>query len=274
MKFGVHHRREGRRAGAEPEQLFVVPRASATRDLRRRAVQAVLRGVRRSQIHRSPRRSRIRSRPMSSTRAPAITPAPAKPRSFTTTCRSRVYDNLIATVRANLAPLFRYYECANGCSGCSEIHQYDTYVPIVAEHRDRHARGTKRSTKSSPRSRRSATNTCATLGDGLRGRWCDRYENKGKRSGAFSSSSYGNPPFILMNYKDDVFADVYTLAHEAGHSMHTWYAQRTQRYQDLRLPDLPRGSREHLQRRAAHASSARGDQRPADARLSHQPADR
>ena len=43
-------------------------------------------------------------------------------------------------------------------------------------------------------------------------------------SGAFSSSSYGNPPYILMNYKADVFSDVYTLAHEAGHSMHTWYA--------------------------------------------------
>ena len=75
-----------------------------------------------------------------------------------------------------------------------------------------------------------------TLGAGLRGRWCDRYENKGKRSGAFSSSSYKNPPFIMMNYKRDVFSDVYTLAHEAGHSMHTWYAQRTQRYQDYNYP--------------------------------------
>ena len=50
--------------------------------------------------------------------------------------------------------------------------------------------------------------------------------NKGKRSGAFSSSSYRAPPYILMNYKEDVFADVYTLAHEAGHSMHSWFARQ------------------------------------------------
>jgi oligoendopeptidase F len=75
------------------------------------------------------------------------------------------------------------------------------------------------------------------LARGLRhDRWCDRYENKGKRSGAFSSSSYGNPPFILMNYKEDVFSDLYTLAHEAGHSMHSWYAQRNQPYQTCNYP--------------------------------------
>jgi oligoendopeptidase F len=65
--------------------------------------------------------------------------------------------------------------------------------------------------------------------------WCD-YESKGKRSGAFSSGSFGAPPYILMNYKSDVFSDVYTLAHEAGHSMHTWFAQRNQLYQDAEYP--------------------------------------
>jgi oligoendopeptidase F len=74
------------------------------------------------------------------------------------------------------------------------------------------------------------------LENGLRGRWCDRYETKGKRSGAFSSGSYGAPPYILMNYKEDVFADVYTLAHEAGHSMHTWFSQKSQKYQDYDYP--------------------------------------
>jgi oligoendopeptidase F len=77
----------------------------------------------------------------------------------------------------------------------------------------------------------------AVLGDGLRGgRWCDRYENKGKRSGAFSYGTYTSPPYIMMNYKSDVFSDVYTLAHEAGHSMHTWYAKRTQSYQNYHYP--------------------------------------
>ena len=78
---------------------------------------------------------------------------------------------------------------------------------------------------------------CSVLENGLRNqRWSDRYESKGKRSGAFSSSSYGNPPFILMNYKEDVFSDVYTLAHEAGHSMHTWYSQRNQSFQNYDYP--------------------------------------
>ena len=74
------------------------------------------------------------------------------------------------------------------------------------------------------------------LESGLRGRWCDRYETKGKRSGAFSSGSYGAPPYILMNYKDDVFSDIYTLAHEAGHSMHTWFSRESQRFQDYEYP--------------------------------------
>ena len=77
----------------------------------------------------------------------------------------------------------------------------------------------------------------AVLDKGLRNeRWCDRYENKGKRSGAFSSSSYGNPPYLLMNYKSDVFSEVYTLAHEAGHSMHSWYSQRNQPFQTYNYP--------------------------------------
>ncbi|MGZ5023722.1 MAG: M3 family oligoendopeptidase, partial [Chthoniobacterales bacterium] len=75
-----------------------------------------------------------------------------------------------------------------------------------------------------------------SLGEGLRGRWCDRYETKGKRSGAFSCGSYRAPPYILMNYKSDVFSDVYTLAHEAGHSMHTWFSQKSQTFQDYDYP--------------------------------------
>jgi oligoendopeptidase F len=75
-----------------------------------------------------------------------------------------------------------------------------------------------------------------TLREGLNSRWVDRYESKDKRSGAFSSSSYGNPPFILMNYKSDVFSDVFTLAHEAGHSMHSWFSQKHQLFQDYGYP--------------------------------------
>jgi oligoendopeptidase F len=76
-----------------------------------------------------------------------------------------------------------------------------------------------------------------TLAYGLReGRWCDRYENKGKRSGAFSYGTFTSPPYIMMNYKSDVFSDVFTLAHEAGHSMHTWYSRKAQVFQNYHYP--------------------------------------
>jgi oligoendopeptidase F len=146
-----------------------------------------------------------------------------------------VYDGLIASVRANLKPLFRYFELRRRVLGLAELHHYDTYAPLVPEVETR---------VTFDQAIEHVIAALAPLGEeyvdvlaeGLRGRWCDRYETKGKRSGAFSSGSYGAPPFILMNYKDDVFADVYTLAHEAGHSMHTWFSQKSQLFQDYEYP--------------------------------------
>jgi oligoendopeptidase F len=146
-----------------------------------------------------------------------------------------VYDNLISTVRSNLAPLFKYYALRKRVLGLNEIHHYDTYVPVVANLETR-TTFDEAIDKVLAALAPLGDEYVSTLGAGLRGRWCDRYESKGKRSGAFSSGSYGNPPYILMNYKADVFSDVYTLAHEAGHSMHTWYAQREQKYQDHDYP--------------------------------------
>ena len=136
-----------------------------------------------------------------------------------------VYDGLIAAVRKNLAPLFRYYELRRRVLGLDELHHYDTYVPLVAEI-DTHISFDEAINDVLASLAPLGANTSRRWATGLRGRWCDRYETKGKRSGAFSSGSYGAPPYILMNYKNDVFSDVYTLAHEAGHSMHTWFAQR------------------------------------------------
>jgi oligoendopeptidase F len=62
---------------------------------------------------------------------------------------------------------------------------------------------------------------CGVLESGLLGRWCDRYPNQGKQSGAFSCGSYDGDPYILINYQPTVLNDVFTLAHEAGHSMHS-----------------------------------------------------
>ena len=142
-----------------------------------------------------------------------------------------VYDNLISTVRANLKPLHTYYEVRRNYLNLDEIHHYDTYVPLVKEIKTDY---------SFDQAIAFVLEALAPLGEeytsslakGLQSGWCDRYENKGKQSGAFSSSSYRNPPYILMNYKDDVFSEVYTLAHEAGHSMHTWFSQKHQLFQD------------------------------------------
>jgi oligoendopeptidase F len=146
-----------------------------------------------------------------------------------------VYDGLIRSVRANLKPLFRYFDLRRRALGLRELHHYDTYVPLVPEIETR---------TSFDQAFEMVFAALAPLGEeyvdilreGLRGRWVDRYESKGKRSGAFSSGSYGAPPYILMNYKEDVFADVYTLAHEAGHSMHSWFAQESQLFQDYEYP--------------------------------------
>ncbi len=146
-----------------------------------------------------------------------------------------VYDALIGSVRQNLAPLFRYYELRQRVLGLDELHPYDTYVPLVAEI-ETDISFDQAITDVLASLAPLGTEYVEALGAGLRGRWCDRYESKGKRSGAFSSGSYGAPPYILMNYKHDVFSDVYILAHEAGHSMHTWIAQRTQLYQNADYP--------------------------------------
>ena len=146
-----------------------------------------------------------------------------------------VYDGLISAVRANFKPLFRYYELRRRVLGLAQLHQYDTYVPLVPEI-ESHVSFDQAAETVLDAFKPLGPEYTAALAEGLRGRWCDRYETKGKRSGAFSSGSFGAPPYILMNYKSDVFSDVYTLAHEAGHSMHTWFAQRTQRFQDYNYP--------------------------------------
>jgi oligoendopeptidase F len=146
-----------------------------------------------------------------------------------------VYDGLISAVRENLAPLFRYYELRRRVLGLDELHHYDTYVPLVPEIESRITFDEAIEAILAAFEPLGPEYTTA-LREGLRGRWCDRYETKGKRSGAFSSGSFGAPPYILMNYKSDVFSDVYTLAHEAGHSMHTWFAQRSRAFQDYNYP--------------------------------------
>ena len=148
----------------------------------------------------------------------------------------RVYENLVSTVRANLGPLQRYHRLRKKHLQLDRLLAADLQVPLVQK--------AQRKTPYADAAR-WVTEACRPLGaeyqtrldQGLtRDRWVDRYENKGKRSGAFSSGCYQSPPYILMNYREDVLGDVYTLAHEAGHSMHTWLSHRAQAFQDAHYP--------------------------------------
>ena len=147
-----------------------------------------------------------------------------------------VYDSLIEAIRSRLPVLHRYYGLRQRVFNLPDLHVYDTYAPLVSAVQsdvpfDEAIEMVLKSLKP------LGSEYTETLGRGLsQERWCDRYENKGKRSGAFSYGTYQGPPYILMNYKADVFSDIYTLAHEAGHSMHTWYARRTQSFQNYHYP--------------------------------------
>src|SRR5881275_2231997 len=146
-----------------------------------------------------------------------------------------VYDGLIDVVRDGIPPLLRYYELRRRVLSVDQLRAFDTYVPLVPEI-ETYVSFDEAINKIIASLAPLGEEYTRTLADGLRGRWCDRYETKGKRSGAFSSSSYHAPPYILMNYKDDVFADLYTLAHEAGHSMHTWFSVKAQLFQNYDYP--------------------------------------
>ncbi len=134
-----------------------------------------------------------------------------------------VYRNLIETVHKNFPVLHRCYELRKKVLKLDELRHYDVYVPLV-----------KNVTVNTPYEQsveicRQALSPLGkeytdTLCNGLLHGWADRYENKGKRSGAFSSGAYTGYPYILLNYKDSVIRDVFTMAHEGGHSMHSWYS--------------------------------------------------
>lgn len=146
---------------------------------------------------------------------------------FSDNMPEKVYDNLVKTVRQNTEPLFRYLDFRREALGLDRLHFYDTYVPIVSD-------------VNFSMSYEEAVDTCvkalAPLGseytnimrEGLLHGWVDRYENRGKRSGAYSSGCYDSHPYILLNYEDENINSLYTLIHEAGHSMHSYYSKKNQ----------------------------------------------
>lgn len=140
-----------------------------------------------------------------------------------------VYTNLIECVHKNLPTLHKYYALRKKVLGLKELHHYDVYVPIV---KDVEMDVPYEQAVEICRNALSPLGTEYTdrLCNGLLNGWADRYENKGKRSGAFSSGTYKGAPFILLNYKSDLLRDVYTMAHEGGHSMHSWYSVHNNPY--------------------------------------------
>lgn len=141
-----------------------------------------------------------------------------------------VYDNLIASVRNNLSAVHHYYDVRRRKMKLRDIHHYDTYVPILSDLSVKHT--WKQAVKIVLKSLVPLGDEyCAVLEKGLTGRWADRYPNQGKQSGAFSCGTYDGDPYILMNYKPEVLDDIFTLTHEAGHSMHSHYSAKHQSFE-------------------------------------------
>lgn len=141
-----------------------------------------------------------------------------------------VYDNLIGSVRDNLPAVHHYYDVRRRKMKLRDIHHYDTYVPILSELNVKHT--WKQAVKIILK---SLTPLGSEYGEilekGLSGRWADRYPNQGKQSGAFSCGTFDGDPYILMNYKPEVLDDVFTLTHEAGHSMHSYFSAKHQSFE-------------------------------------------
>lgn len=143
---------------------------------------------------------------------------------------TQVYHALIKAVNDNIGHLHSYVQLREKIMGVGQLHLYDMYVPLIS------AVDIRMSYKEAEE---IVIESVAPLGmeyqDLLKKgfqeqRWVDRYENKNKRSGAYSSGCYDSMPYILMNYKG-ILRDVFTLAHEAGHSMHSLMSHRHQPYQ-------------------------------------------
>jgi oligoendopeptidase F len=140
----------------------------------------------------------------------------------------KVYDQLIAIVHENLPLLHRYIKLRKKAMGVKELHMYDLYTPFISHTPKKITYDQAKETviKGLAPLGKEYTNT---LQQAFRDGWIDVYENQGKRSGAYSFGTYGTNPFVLMNWQDNM-DNMFTLAHELGHSMHSFYTRKTQPY--------------------------------------------
>ena len=140
----------------------------------------------------------------------------------------KVYDVLIDEVHRNLPLLHRYVKLRGEVLNLDKVHMYDLYTPIVKE---------SNLSFTYSEAQAKALEALQVYGDdylqhvqeAFDNRWIDVVENKGKRTGAYSSGGYDTDPYILLNWQDGL-EDLYTLVHEMGHSMHSYYTTHTQPY--------------------------------------------
>jgi oligoendopeptidase F len=137
-----------------------------------------------------------------------------------------VYDNLISVVNDNLGALHRYMELRKKILKLPKLKMYDVYVPLFSLKNDKlpFAKGVELMKKGLLP---LGETYIAAMSEGIESGWIDVYENEGKTSGAYSFGSYDSMPYILMNYNDRL-KDVFTLVHEMGHSMHSYFTRRAQ----------------------------------------------
>jgi len=139
-----------------------------------------------------------------------------------------VYDNLIETVHKFLPAMHKYVSIRKEKLGVDELHMYDVYVPLLADN-DRKIPYEEAKEIVLEGLQPLGEDYIALLKEGFNNHWIDVYENEGKRSGAYSWGAYGSHPYVLLNY-NDTLDNVFTLAHEMGHALHSYHSDAAQDY--------------------------------------------
>jgi oligoendopeptidase F len=139
----------------------------------------------------------------------------------------RVYHNVVDTVNKNLAPLHRYVALKKKFLEVDDVHFYDLYVPLAKENEQKKYTFKEATELVLKALEPMGEEYVATVRQGIKTGWIDVYENKGKTSGGYSFGTFESPPYILLNF-DGTLSDVFTLAHELGHSMHSYYTRQEQ----------------------------------------------